>query len=299
MNSIYRKFKVAIINNSLEKPYWSYGDHWIDGFKDAGCDVKVFKYEQIPHLPPHFDLYFFVEVRYNPASIPWYIFPRVLYSWDSHLNGEGFYEPLKDCFDKILLASKIDAEGLNKKHPGKFAWIPEACNPRVHTNLKQYRQHYLGYIGNPDARFPRNGKFKNDFLDYLKEHRDMFYAKHFYGPEYTERLNWIRVMFDRTIGHNIGTRIFEAGSAGCCPLWSKTDANTGIEELLTENVHYIAYDDTIEGLTKVLDELTEEKIQKVATSAEKHALSNHTYAHRVFQIFNVMGFNDLFKVRES
>jgi len=299
MNSIYRKFRVAVINNTLEKPYWSYGDHWVDGFRDAGCDVTLFKYEQIPHLPPNFDLYFFVELRYNPAQIPWYIFPRVMYSWDSHVAGTEQYEPLSSFFDKILLANKIDVETLNQKFPEKYAWVPEACNPRVHSNQHLDREHYLGYIGNPDARIPRNGKFKNDFLDYLKEYRNMFYAKHFYGPEYTELINKIEVMFDRTIGHNVGTRIFESGCAGCCTLWSKAGFNNGIEELLTENVHYIAYDDTLEGLKEVLDGLTEEKINAVAKAAEEHAKSNHTYVHRVRQIFKILGFNDLLTVGEE
>jgi len=299
MNNLYRKFRVAIINNSLEKPYWSYGDHWVDGFRDAGCEVKVFKYEEIPYLHTNFDLYFFVEIRYNPTQIPWFVYPRVVYSWDSHVTGTPLYEMLASCFDKVLLANKIDVETLNKKFPDKYEWIPEACNPRVHGNLQKERVNYLGYIGNLDARFPRNGKYKNDFLDYLKEEKGMYYAKHYYGDEYAERLNTIKVMFDRTIGHNVGTRIFEAGCAGCCPLWSKAGFNNGIEELLTEGEHYIAYDDTIEGLNKVLDNLTEEKIQEVAKAAERNALERHTYAHRVKQILNVMGFNNLLHIRED
>lgn len=294
MSTIYRKLRVAIINSTLSKPYWSYGDHWVDGFKDAGCDVKVFRYEQIPHLPPHYDLYFFVELRFQPDAIPWYIFPRALYSWDAHVSGAGFYEPLHRHFDKIFLASKIDTEELQKIHPKKFSWLPEACNPRVHSNLNKDRPNYLGYIGNPDARFKRNGKYKNNFLNYLKEKRGLFYDKDIYGQQYTNAINSIKVMFDRTIAHNVGTRIFESGCAGCCTLWSKAQKNTGIDELLIENVHYITYDDTIEGLERVLDSLDDAKIKKVACAAEKYVLQHHTYAHRVRQLIKDIGINEVF-----
>lgn len=296
MNKIYREFRVAVINNTLEKPYWSYGDHWVDGFKDAGCHVEVFKYEQIPHLPPNFDLYFFVELRYDPSTIPWFVYPRVFYSWDSHVSDLSQYEILAGCFNKVLLANKIDVQTLSEKTPDKFVWVPEACNPRVHTNLHKDRTHFLGYIGNPDARLQRNGRFKDDFLSWLKENRGLFYAKDFYGPEYTALLNNIKVMFDRTIGHNVGTRIFESGCAGCCPLWSKAGFNNGIEELLTENVHYIAYNDTLEGLVEVLDNLTEENIKNVAQAAEKNAKEYHTYAHRARKIIEILEFENLLTI---
>ena len=87
MHLLYRKVSVALINSALPEPYNSYGDHWKDAFEDAGCDVTVFKYDQIEYIPPQFDLYFFVEIRYKLSVIPWYLNPRVLYSWDSHVMG--------------------------------------------------------------------------------------------------------------------------------------------------------------------------------------------------------------------
>jgi len=98
-------------------------------------------------------------------------------------------------------------------------------------------------------------------------------------------------MFDRTISHNIGTRIFESSAAGCVPLWSKAGFNNGIDELLYENFHYISYDDTIEGLEKVLESLyqDEARMEKVSKAAEKHVLNNHTYAHRARQVLDLCG----------
>jgi len=285
MNHLLRKISVAVINTALPEPYNSYGDHWIDGFEDAGCTVKVFKYSEIEYIPARFDLYFFVEIRYNPSVIPWYLGPRVLYSWDSHIMSLQEFDRPSKCFDKILLASKIDADTLQSQGVTNAFWIPEACNPRIHKNLHLPRTEKLGFIGNLNNTFRRNGFTKNDFIDHFKP----YHKTHVWGNDYTAEQNKIRVMFDRPISHNIGTRVFESSAAGCVPLWSKAGFDNGIDELLYENFHYISYDDTIQGLEKVLEDLDEAKMDRIAKAAEKHVLNNHTYAHRARQVLDLCG----------
>jgi hypothetical protein len=287
MSHLYRKLSIAVVNSSLPEPYNSYGDHWIDGFKDAGCDVTVFPYDQISYIPPKFDLYFFVEIRYKLSDIPWYLNPRVLYSWDSHLMDANAFEIPAHNFDKIFLASKIDVENLHKAGVMNIAWVPEACNPRVHKNLHLDRTENLGFIGNLNNTIIRNGFTKNDFVNYFKP----YHKTHVWGEQYTEEQNKIKIMFDRTINYNIGTRIFESSAAGCVPLWSKVGYPTGIEELLEEGVHYIPYADTIEDLDRVLKNLNESQMSAVVEKAESHVLNNHTYAHRVKQILKILNIN--------
>jgi hypothetical protein len=292
--SLYRKVSVALINSSLPEPYNSYGDHWKDGFEDAGCDVTLFPYNQIQFIPPKFDLYFFVEIRYKLSDIPWYLNPRVLYSWDSHLTGPEYFEGPSHNFDKILLASKIDVETLISKGILNVAWIPEACNPRVHKNLHVNRLERLGFIGNSNNSILRNGKTKDDFINHLKEGPYKLYQKtHVWGNDYNVEQNRIQVMFDRTISYNIGTRIFESCAAGCLPVWSKTNYDTGISTLLTEGEHYVPYNDTVEDIDKVLGGLYEDpdRMKRITDAAEKHVLNNHTYSHRVMQIL------DLFEIK--
>lgn len=288
---IYKNLSVALINSSCEKAYQSYGDHWRDGFRDAGCRVTIFPYDQIPVIPPGYDLYFFVEIRYNASSIPWYISPRVLYSWDSHVMGIHFYAQIASCFDKILLASKIDVESATSQGLKNFVWIPEACNPRIHKNLHQERTIPLGFVGSYNNYIFRNGKTKDDFTNYLKQGPyKLEQITNTFGEDYCLVQNKIKVMFDRPIMHNIGTRIFESSAAGCIPLWSKAGYPTGIEELLTEGIHYVPYDDTIEGLEKVLEEIykNEAGMVRLTGAAEKHVLAHHTYAHRVLSVLDTM-----------
>jgi hypothetical protein len=292
MIKLYRPLRVALVNSTLPLPYSSYGDHWRDGFIDAGLDVTEIPYDDIPLIPPRYDLYFFVEIRYHFSVIPWYLNPRVLYSWDSHVLGTDPFEQAAKVFDKILLASKLDVESLWTKGITNVAWVPEACNPRVHKNLHQDRPVLLGYVGQSNGTIFRNDKTKDDFMKHLTDGPYHLQHRHnVWGHDYTEAINQIQVMFDRTIMHNIGTRIFEASAAGCVPLWSKTNYQTGIDELMNEGVHYQPYNDTIEGLDSVLSDLfnNSDKMKKIAYNAEKHVLANHTYAHRVGQVLKELG----------
>jgi Glycosyl transferases group 1 len=292
MNQLFRKLKIALINSSLDQPYCSYGDHWRDGFEDAGCDVTVFPYQDIPLIPPGFDLYFFVEIRYNCQTIPWHLHPRVLYSWDSHVVGTYHYEIPCTCFTKVCLASKIDVDTLRSKGFNNVEWVPEACNPRVHKNLHHDRPIKLGLIGHTAGGMLKNGKTRNDFLEHLdKSTYGIHRIEGIYGDKYSEEQNKIQVMFDRTITHNLGTRIFESGAAGCVPLWSADyKQSCGIDELMIENVHYVPYV-TIEDLDKTLAFLfaNPSKMDFIAKNAEKHVLDNHTYAHRVWKILEKIG----------
>ena len=292
MNHLVRKLKIALINSSLDRPYNSYGDHWRDGFEDAGCEVRVFPYQDIQLIPPGFDLYFFVEIRYECSAIPWYLVPRVLYSWDSHVLGTEYYEAPSKCFDKILLASKIDVENLKTRGFKNFVWIPEACNPRLHRNMHLERSIKLGLVGCTNGTMPKKGKTRNDFLEHLyKSPYGLHRIEGIFGELYAAEQNKIQVMFDRTITHNVGTRIFESSAAGCVPLWSADYGRAnGINDLFTANVHYIPYE-TFEDLDKALEDLFKhpDKMDQITKAAERHVLNNHTYAHRVWQILENIG----------
>lgn len=75
--------KIAFINNSLIPRYLSYGDYWLDAFRLAGHQVTEFRYENIKSLPKGFDLYFFIEKRYEPSEISLDAHPRVLYTQEN------------------------------------------------------------------------------------------------------------------------------------------------------------------------------------------------------------------------
>lgn len=289
---LVRPFKVAIINGSLSVPYESYGDHWYDGFKDAGCEYTVHRYEDIGTLPVGCDLYFFVEIRYHRSVLPWFAFPRVLYCWDTHICGTGLIEQYEPWFDRIYLASRIDATKLTEKGLKKIRWLPEACNPRIHRNLHQDRTYNVGLVGGRDASLVRHGASRNDFVEYLlrqKEYSFIINDHYMHGQPYVDRMNQVKIGFDRAVSHNIGTRPFENAAMGVLPLWSVAGyPGIGMDELMTPWEHYVPYNDTIEGMDDVIKTCLKELylVRYITEKAEKHVLENHTYANRVRTIID-------------
>lgn len=286
---MYRKVRVAIINSPLDTKYHSYGDHWVDGFQDAGCTVDVYGYKEIQTLPLDYDLYFFVEVRYNPHSIPWFITPRVLYSWDAHVLGTDYYKDFAHKFDTIYLASKIDVESLVEMGLENFKWLPEACNPRLHKNKGLERDVDIGFVGHGNSNRIRNGKTKDAFLGWLQHSKHKEALNHdSWGESYVDFMNKAKIAFDRVIAHNVGTRVFESAAMGCVPLWADIGVleECGMSQLMEPGKHYVPYDDTTEGLDKVLDNLLSnpEKMEQIAKQAQEHVLANHTYAHRAKEV---------------
>jgi SAM-dependent methyltransferase len=93
--------KIALINNTLRQKYLSYGDYILDDLRLNGYSVEEFRYEDIDALPADYDLYLFVECRYDPEDIN-NIHPRVLITKeDTNLNVLPHYD-LVVCLDKSL-----------------------------------------------------------------------------------------------------------------------------------------------------------------------------------------------------
>jgi spore maturation protein CgeB len=156
--------------------------------------------------------------------------------------------------------------------------------------MHQERSINLGLVGQGNGSLVKFGKTRDDFIDYLK--KSPYNLQQFldnFGEDYATLQNKIKIMFDRTITHNIGTRIFESCAAGCVALWSPGYDN-GIDELFTPNVHYIPYR-TFEDLDVIIEDLLNNpsKVERITKAAEKHVLNSHTYAHRVWQILENIG----------
>lgn len=293
-----RNVKVAVINSSLEIPYHSYGDHWVDGWNDpsVGVEVKVFKYEEIYTIPPDFDLYFFVEVRYKPRQIPWYLYPRVLWTWDSHLISEESLTGYAKSFSRVYLATKKEADSLKEKGHLTFKWLPEAYNPRVHTlNLSLERPMGIGYITNPSSKPSRNGMCKNDYIHKLNSSPyDFRHVREVFGERYAEEMHKYLFTLDWPVGTNVGTRMFEASAMGTVVIRSLPEIGkgNGIELNFKEGVHFIGFDDTLEGLLKALDFAMDESNSHTIEEMRRAAYDNvreQTYANRCIQVLEDFG----------
>ena len=293
---LLRKFKVLIVNNVCPIPYQSYGEMLVDGFTDAGCEVTVWPYGDIKLIPPQFDLYFFMDIRYDPKDIPWYLNPRVVFSFDAHGTGPASWVEHSQYFDYVALASLPDLLAVAKSVPaGRTLHMREACNTRIHRELVPLdeREFTIGYIGNPNDNLLRNGLSKDSLRLHMKasipESIDLKidggHNATAFGHDYCALLNSMKLCLDWPVSHNVGTRIFEASAAGCAVMRPVTDddAVSGLLSVFTPWVHFIPYEISLEGFTATYEQARADDwalARKVAKQAQALVLAEHTYAKR-------------------
>jgi len=103
------RFSIALINNTLHQKYLSYGDTVLDQLRLEGYEVTEFRYEDIDKLPPGYDLYLFIEVRYNPESIS-DVSPKILYTKENSYDLNNF-----PYFDMIVCENQSYVKYLNDR----------------------------------------------------------------------------------------------------------------------------------------------------------------------------------------
>ena len=117
--SIVPSCSVALINNTLSQKYLSYGDYVLEDLRLNGYEVTEFRYEDIDSLPEGFDLYLFIEVRYNPETIS-DVKPRILYTREAqNLNNLPHYD-LIISEDPALVKQLNDRGFVNVVYNEKF-----------------------------------------------------------------------------------------------------------------------------------------------------------------------------------
>lgn len=183
-----RRARIALINNTLHQKYQSYGDHWEDAFKLAHCEVDVFKYEDIHNLPNKgYDLYFFVEVRYDPEKInekdsTLSCRPRMLYTMENpDLNHLPHFDVLitgrQDLFDYWNQRGFTNSELVeNATHLQQVEKILNFKNKdytarRVAHNVKLHSQHIemFSHLLPPEARWNGGPGRDQQHIDFTLE----------------------------------------------------------------------------------------------------------------------------------
>lgn len=140
-----KPFKIAFINNTLHIKYLSYGDYWLEAFRAGGHQVDEFRYESVQNLPSGYDLYFFIEKRYQLEDIA-DVHPRVLYSLeDNDLNILPHYDYILS--GSIDLVNKWKERGFvnvslvpNYNHIDSIKLVFEAIKKDISTDRKKHNQ---------------------------------------------------------------------------------------------------------------------------------------------------------------
>jgi len=103
------------------------------------------------------------------------------------------------------------------------------------------------------------------------------------GPLSNHVYNESKIMPERTIFANIGTRIFEViGSGGFC-LMNRYPCKTGLDTIGIDGHHYVTYDETYDDFMRKFDYYLkhDDEREQIAYNGHKYFSLNHTYNHRL------------------
>ena len=281
-------------NYSLQLDDWHHYGFWKKTL-DSIPSIKLhwYTWSNFHEMPKGFDLYFFLDFRpclYNLSKMDYH--PRVLFWWDSFHSMFSILSQISFTFDKVYVAEMPDAQHLRGNGFSNVEWMPGAFYPDLYKPLNSSKPYDFGFIGQFDNLVARKGQTRKTLLDNLSNYFKGFVSNNLRGLPVNQAYNESKILIERTIYCNIGTRLFElVGSGGFC-LINKFPCNTGLESIGIDGVHFVTYDESLDDLLNKMRYYlkNEEERNLIAKTGHEHFLKNHTYKNRLLKIlkdFNI------------
>lgn len=290
--------KIALIwgNHYNDKLAHTHHTFYEISLKDMGIQFDRFSWtDWQTHMRPEYDLYFFIDfnpILYQLHKYPQF-HPRCFYFWDSFHFPLTYVAQVTEMFDRSYFAELITSQGLQNLGYTTVHWLPPAFYPGIYRPIPEIEKNLdFSFIGQPDSVVTRKGKTRKDFFEELSnKYPKSIVEQSVYGDDVNKIYNHSRILIDKTIWGNIGTRIFEIIGSGGFALINKCKFQNGIDKLAIDNVHYVSYDDSWSDCVSKIDYYLEheDERKKIAQAGHKHFLANHTYKHRLEQIFKDFG----------
>lgn len=239
-------------------------------------------------MPHDLDLYLFLDYRPELWEIARYNYhPRALFWWDTFHHMQSVSLQLALVFDKVYVAERIESDYMKTLDFNNVEWLPGAFYPGLYHPMKTNKVHSFGFIGQFDNTIIRKGYTRKSLLDSLCIRYNGFISNNCRGPYTNQVYNESKIMPERTIFANIGTRLFEVvGSGGFC-LMNRYPCRNGLDDLGIDGTHFVTYDESIEDFMEKFDYYIKNDIirETIALNGHKYFLENHTYQHRIQRIF--------------
>ena len=240
-------------------------------------------------MPLGLDLYFFLDFRpclYKLINTKYH--PRILFWWDSFHTMFSILSQTALVFDKVYLAEMPDAQHLRGMGFSNAEWLPGAFYPGLYKPEKTLSKvHDFSFIGQFDDIVIRKGLTRKNMLEKLSYSFSGFRGNSVRGPFVNQVYNESKILIERTIYCNIGTRLFELVGSGGFALINKYPCSNGLENIGLDGVHFVTYDESWEDLFYKMNYYlkNEEERIKIAKQGYDFFIKNHTYAHRLAKIF--------------
>lgn len=258
---------------------------WDLTLTQMGHAVTHFTWAEFPDMPRTFDVYFFID--FNPAlfKLERGRFKNAILYWnDSFHFTLAYVAQAAEQFDQAYMSEKGSCDHLASLGY-RVNWLPAAYYPGLYRPLDRVpKVHHYGFIGQQDPHVVRKGDTRRSFLEKITKLEGVhgYIGWGVYGEAVNLVYNESQVLFDRTIWYNIGTRIFEVIGSGGFFLMNRLPKFSRLDDIATDGVHYVSYDDSFQDFEKKLRYYMEhdEEREMIAHAGLAHFRDRHTYRHR-------------------
>lgn len=237
-------------------------------------------------IPAGYDLYLRIDHGDYKCDIPEHLKPSAFYVIDTHL--EKPYKKIKKQvrhYSFVFCAQKTGVEKLKRDAGIESKWVPIACDPGVHKDLKIERKLDIAFVGTEGKKNPRG-----EFLKALARR----YPNSFIGRADPRLMSNIyssaKIGFNYSINNDVNMRMFEVLSCGALLVTNRLKTNSGFDELFRDGENAVTYSGGNELLDRIDFYLSHaEERKRIAENGRSLAVSRYTYEERLKQMLEACG----------
>jgi len=222
------------------------------------------------------DLFLYIE--------PWSLIPRGLERSpiptacilsDVHRNLKA-RQTLARLFDYVFVRQLDYMTKFSEHGEGAAHWHPWYCDAKFFTDLGLNRDLDIACVSQLYGR--RNPRMQA--LATLSERHRVNEQRYYLQKEIPEIYSRAKIVLNIPVSHELNPRFFEAILCGALLLTERI--GNGQEDLLTENVHYVAFGSEEEMYEKVEFYLrNDEERKRIARAGHQEVVAHHNLAHGV------------------
>ncbi|MCM8824360.1 MAG: glycosyltransferase [Candidatus Omnitrophica bacterium] len=282
--------RFALIYNRNQRV--ALGERCLKVLKDyPRLKISQFDLKEIQNIKTEFDFYLRIDDGDYSLDLPSGLRPCAFWVADTHLPKP--YRRIKakvKNYDFVFCMQKEGAQRLSKETKKNCFWVPWA-EDEVPSDFRfipdKEKVYDICFIGT-------EGKYslRKVVLEILKINYKNFY---FGRVPYTELFNYYskaRIVVNYPINNDINARIFEAMSGGALVITHRIKDN-GFEDIFQEGSHLVVFDEILKELKLKIDYYlgNKDEREEIAHNGFEYVKNNHTYRHRLKEIFKIIGFN--------
>ena len=238
------------------------------------------------NIPAGYGLYLRIDHGDYKYDIPGHLKPSAFYAIDTHL--EKPYKKIKEQarhYGFVFCAQKSGVEKLKKDTGIKAEWIPIACDPEAHKDLKIGRKLDVAFIGTEGKR-----NLRGKLLDMLARRYPNSYIGRADSRLISNIYSGAKIGFNYSINNDINMRMFEVLSCGALLITNRLPAGSGFSELFSDGKNAVTYGSTGELLKKIDHYLSRaEDRERIAGAGHALAIGKYTYKDRLKRMLEACG----------